>query len=102
MIVCDEMKKLREMLDKKGIKWMDYSDELIEEKGYFMCRTRFLFNDKYWSVINGFGSYGGVDFETGINDGLLEVYSVGMETIGFLTAKEVMAIINWNRNGDEE
>lgn len=96
MIVCEEMKKLRTWLDKQGIQWEDKSEsftriEADTGKPCYMCRTHFCLNGCFYSVINGIGSYGGIDYE-GNNHGLLEVMSDainGGTPIGGLTFKEL-------------
>ena len=52
MIVCDEMKKLRQMLDEKGIEWHDASDVMSESKEWpmWICRTHFEYNGLKFSV----------------------------------------------------
>lgn len=116
MKMCDEMQKLRDMLDKKGIKWRDVSSiksqkEIMRlmrngiESTYAdttMWRTHFDVDDYSYSVINGYGSYGGYDPFTGHNLGLLECMTDkvnGGEPVGHLTADEVMQIIDGTWNG---
>ena len=50
-----QMKKLRALLDAENIEWEDKSDNGI----YPICRTHFLYNGQRWSVIHGYGTYGG-------------------------------------------
>lgn len=50
---CEEMLKLRKRLTETGIEWNDCSTEM-------MCQTRFRFGKLSVSVINGWGSYGGI------------------------------------------
>lgn len=91
MEVVEEMKKLRELLDKRGIAWQDNSEESDEITGYWICRTRFKFNELEVSCINGRGTYGGFygcNPDDG-NQGLLEVWIEGFEPIGWQTADEV-------------
>ena len=105
--MCDEMKKLRDLLDSMGIEWSDESniisqqliDDLVSEgfpESYVdttMYRTHFMVNGHRASVINGFGSYGGYDPMLQNNKGLLELMpdldNMG-DPIGFLTAEEVV------------
>ena len=106
--MCKEMKRLRELLDQHNIAWEDYStiqsEEVIEKlmknssikKREFydttIYRTFFAFNNKTWSVINGFGTYGGVSPHEKINYGLLEVWDGEHDTEGWLTANEVLEL----------
>lgn len=86
--VCKEMQKLRDYLDKRGIPWLDVSDE----GSFWMCRTRFNVDSKPVSVINGIGSYGGYNLMSMKNDGLLEAWSslLGDDVTGHLTADELI------------
>ena len=55
MKICDEMQKLRDGLDKLGIAWEDRSKDgylPIERTWFYVCGFK-------WSVIHGYGSYGG-------------------------------------------
>ena len=86
--ICDEMKKLREWLDKEGIKWEDATD-----KDYcfgWMARTHFTYKDNFVSVINGYGSYGGFSRFEPHNKDLLEMMIGENEPIGYLTADQVI------------
>ena len=110
MIMCEEMKKLRKELDRMGVKWKDVSsitpETVIEEmvsKGIdrayadtTMFRTHFEYGGYKFSVIHGYGSYGGKDAFTGHDSGLLECMTEainGGEPVGFLTASEVLNIM---------
>lgn len=110
MIMCNEMIKLRKELDRMGVKWKDVSsitpETLIDEmvsKGIdrlyadtTMFRTHFEYGGYKYSVIYGFGSYGGKDVFTGHDSGLLECMTEkvnGGEPVGHLTAEEVIQII---------
>lgn len=108
MKMCEEMQKLRDMLDAKGIKWSDQSDIMPEkdiDNLMIWCsesmnrkmfdntiyRTHFITDGKNCSVIYGFGTYGGYQpiFQT--DYGLLEMWFIDNgEPIGWLTAEEVM------------
>ena len=91
--ICEEMKKLRTMLDEKGIEWKDDSQEFPLAKGDTpLCihRTHFNYKGEAVSVINGWGTYGGFDYITEENQGLLEVMVGWNDPIGCLTAEEVM------------
>ena len=99
--VCEEMKKLREGLTKRGIKWNDmtqYGPPGHEE--LWICRTKFEYHGNMWSVIHGFGTYGG--FSHFVHDcGKLEL-RVGLygEPIGRLTAAEVFKLMDKEGNND--
>ena len=67
IVVVEEMKKFRELLDQNGIEWIDDSEE--ERDDVWICRTKSKNHDR-WSVINGIGTYGG--------------YSIGEKTKDFL------------------
>lgn len=85
-----EMIKFRNLLDKNNIKWIDKSDE------GFIDRTHFYYRDYFFSVVNGFGTYGGINVFNGNNAGLLEFMSNcvnGGEPIGALTADEAIEIV---------
>ena len=116
MTMCDEMQKLRDMLDNRGINWRDASSITSQEhimqliragidRNYAdttMWRTHFEVDDYNYSVINGYGSYGGYVPFTGHNLGLLECMTDrvnGGEPVGNLTADEVMQIIDGTWNG---
>jgi len=88
MKICAEMTKLREYLDNHDISWSDDSDDC----GFiWMCRTKFYVNHCHFSVINGVGSYVGVNAGCKHNAGLLELWIIGKgEPIGHLTAEDVI------------
>lgn len=98
MEVVEEMKKLRELLDKKGIKWQDHSDDFGESeiKCNWICRTWFKVEGKRVSCINGLGTYGGCTAFDGFekNRGLIEMMIWGEgDPIGYLTAEECIEIL---------
>lgn len=90
--VCEEMQKLRDELDKRGIEWTDLSEKDGE---WWMCRTHFDINGNLVSCINGYGSHGGYDYMWRKNAGLIECYSSLTDNvpIGWLTAQEVIEIV---------
>lgn len=96
----EEMKKLRDYLDTAGIPWEDYS----QGGDYPIERTRFYINGCMWSVIHGFGTYGGYStFEP--DKGLLELMAGdinGGEPIGWLTAEEVIRWIKLKKTREVE
>ena len=90
--IVPEMQKFRDMLDERGIPWIDVSDD--ESKGdYLTCRTHLAFGEKDWSIINGYGTYGGWNRIYPENIGLLEVWDYGHDPIGFLTSEQVFNLI---------
>lgn len=93
--VCEKMQKLRDWLDDQQIPWedvsSDYKDMIPEPYNTWMCRTHFEYKDNFYSVIHGYGSYGGLSLlhvET-LNHNLLEMMDGNHEPIGYLTAEEV-------------
>lgn len=101
MIVCEEMNKLRQMLDKKNIPWHDKSEIMSENKDWpmWICRTHFEYKGIKFSVINGFGTYGGW---FGANPGISEEENMGLlelmmdddnEVFGWLEAEDIMKAI---------
>ena len=86
----EEMVKLRQMLDDECITWEDASN-----LDYPMNRTHFRHRGCDWSVIHGYGSYGGYSLFTD-DEGLLEMMSDACNDgnpIGWLTAEEVMEYV---------
>lgn len=84
-----EMKLLRQVLDKKGIEWVD--DTLDKSEGFpfldlSIYRTKFRYNGHFYSVISGYGTYGG-------EHGLLEMMRDSNDPIGSLTHEGVIDII---------
>lgn len=87
--MTEQMKIFRKMLDDRDIKWKDASEE---NSVLPITRTHFLYNDIEWSVIHGFGTYGGWNHHES-DKGLLEIWDHDSEPIGWLTAKEAMDTI---------
>ena len=103
LVVCDEMKKFRKILDDNNIAWQDKSvtypsDKHRREIVIYICRTHFTYKHKLWSVINGFGTYGGYFglnndcLDGSDNIGLLEIVGDDDPT-GWLTADHAWEII---------
>ncbi len=97
MEVCKQMQQLRKLLDKKNIPWEDHSEDMTKDKDWPMwfCRTWFKYKGIKWSVINGFGTYGGwfganPGHSEKENMGLLELYDGNSDPKGWLTAEDVM------------
>lgn len=90
--MVEEMTKLRKLLTEHGIEWHDSSTP--PEYTIQIDRTHFDYKGFNWSVINGFGTYGGIGiFRNKKNMGLLELMSNAIndgEPIGYLTAAQVM------------
>lgn len=95
MEICEEMQKLRSYLDEKKIKWIDQSEDMDSESfKMIIWRTWLWIGDRKISVINGFGTIGGVVGIDGDNAGLLEIAIDGLGGVyGNLTADDVIRII---------
>ena len=100
MKICEEMQKLRQMLDEKNIPWHDASEIMSEDKEWpmWICRTHFEYKGMKISVVNGFGTYGGwFGANPGTteeeNMGLLEIMIEGNEPVGWLKAEDIMEIL---------
>lgn len=98
--MCPEMLKLRDMLDKLNIDWEDDSDPLtpdtIECRIY---RTHFYKNCDRYSVVYGFGTYGGWNRLFGKEDPkLLELMINDEEPTGWHTAADVINIMKEREN----
>lgn len=94
----NEMQRLRDMLDERGIEWHDKSDEPYDwwersdygSAGYDrIWRTHFDVGGNRLSVICGYGTYGR-EFD------LLECMRLGLneEPYGNLTADDVMRLVD--------
>jgi hypothetical protein len=95
MEVCKEMQKLRDWLDKNNIDWEDASEDFSKDSidDFWICRTWFEIKGKKFSVINGYGTWGGIRLLDGKNVGLLEIMGLD-DVIGYMTADEVIAAIS--------
>lgn len=98
MQVCEEMRKLRDWLDKNNIDWIDRSedlsiykkDSLEPEYELWWVRTLFGINNDLISVINGHGTWGGYGITSKKNEGFLEVMGLWSgEVRGQLTCEEI-------------
>lgn len=111
MELCAEMKKLRKQLTERNIEWKDVSiicpesliETMINEFGQprqycdtTIFRTHFSYKGKHYSVINGFGTYGGFEPIENKNYGLLECMYADNVPIGWLTADDIIKIIEEN------
>ena len=94
--MCKEMEKLREALTANDIIWTDASDGGLLP----ITRTHFEYKDYEWSVIHGFGTYGGWN-RLEPDAGLLEIMSNAVDDgnpMGWLTAEEVMDLVLGQRS----
>lgn len=89
--MCKEMKKLRKYLTDNKIEWHD--DTTITAT-WWMVRTKYEYKGRHYSVINGYGSFGGYTSFTKKNLGKLELMRDGDEPIGYLNADDVIEIMN--------
>ena len=87
--VCNEMQKLRDGLTERGIEWKDSTQK---EPAYWICQTHYKYNKNEWSVIHGFGSYGGFSHFSK-DAALLECMCGGNEPVGWLTAADVFKMM---------
>lgn len=108
IVLCEEMKKLRDYLEQHNIAWEDNSTVVSEEKiEIFMAmgipneqadtsiyRTVFTYKGIEYSVINGYATYGGYRPFADKNDGKLELMNGDtLEVSGGYTAEEVIKIV---------
>lgn len=99
--MTEEMAKFRKLLNDNMVPWHDASKINQFEAPYAPCntdiyRTHFEWRGYKWSVINGFGSYGGWNSIDQKNKGLLELMSEavnGGEPVGYLTADEAIKLV---------
>ncbi len=87
--MTEEMETFRDLLDEEQIEWEDVS----EFGSYPICRTHFKYRGFKWSVIHGYGTYGGRDPLTNKDTGLLELMSNAVndgDPVGWLTAEQAM------------
>lgn len=98
MQMCEEMKLLRKELDARGIEWQDKSSICEKQHITFfdttMFRTHFKHDGCFYSVIYGYGSYGGVSCFGDFDSKLLECMVDDNDPIGFLKAKDVLDIMD--------
>ena len=89
--ICPEMLKLRTMLDEMDIDWEDDSDSPSE---YMIYRTHFYYNADAYSVIYGYGTYGGWNrFPEKEDPQLLELMINDDESTGGYTADDIINIM---------
>lgn len=102
-IVVEEMIELRKLLDEYKIEWHDASDPEEMRKDGGIDRTHFYHRGFKWSIVNGFGTYGGISFRHGINQGKLELASNAVncgDPIGHLTAKDCIELVLHGKNNE--
>lgn len=82
---CPEFLKFVKILKNNQIKYK----EINSDTGYAIARVRFWYNGNEWSVMHGYGTYGGAT-AWGEDKGLLEILHLDSSEcpIGFLTAEE--------------
>lgn len=92
-IECYELNKLKTYLDEHDFEYIIKSDP--ETAHYRIERIHFNINGYKWSVIHGYGTYGGLDPITGDDKGLLELYTTQIQPdpFGMLTCTEVIELI---------
>jgi len=93
-IQCAEMIKLREGLTKLGIEWWDASDPDYYDLS--IQRTHFAIAGNRWSVVHGYGTYGGYSLWRDKDDYLLELMTTSVNDgnpVGYLTADDVLNIL---------
>jgi hypothetical protein len=87
-MIPNEMTNLRNSLNARNIHWIDRTEKpsfsLLDLTIY---RTWFMYKGKEWSVISGYGTYGG-------EKGLLEVMVDDYNPMGSLTAQEVIMLMD--------
>ena len=86
----EEMILLRNALDARKIAWYNATDNLDRSFPFMnliIYRTKYEHGGSRWSVISGYGTFGG-------QDGLLELMIDNKEPIGNLTAEEVLRMMD--------
>lgn len=97
--ICPEMLKLRDMLDEINIDWTDDSDTLtLNNNECRFYRTKFYNNSDRYSVIYGFGTYGGWNCFSEKDPKLLELMINGEEPTGWHTAEDIIKIMKEREN----
>lgn len=96
--MCEEMLTLRELLDVLHIDWTDDSDPITADRIAFnhcyIYRTHFNYNGDDYSVIYGFGTYGGWGRWLNKEDPkLLELMINNEAPTGCMTAADIIWIM---------
>ena len=84
-----EMINLRNALTARGVEFVNESDNLDRSFPFLNLinyKTRYMWHDKEYSVISGYGTLGGTK-------GLLELH-LNDETIGSLTAVQILEMMD--------
>lgn len=90
--MTEEMENFRQMLNEEGIEWEDASST----DWWPTNRTHFDHRGFKWSVIHGYGTYGGFNPLTDQDEGLLELMSDAVndgDPVGWLTAEQAMEYV---------
>lgn len=92
-IECYELNKLKSYLDSHKIKYVIKSDP--DTAHYRIERIHFNINGYLWSVIHGYGTYGGLDPFTGEDKGLLELYTTQIQPdpFGMMSCTDIIELI---------
>jgi hypothetical protein len=112
MVMCEEMKRLRDMLTSHKIEYTDASTicpkELISKcmahglsenmSDTTVYRTHFKIGTDIYSVIYGYATYGGYDPVTDVDKKYLELRINGDKPVGFLTANDIISYIKIKHN----
>ena len=91
--MSQEMVDFRKLLDEAAIDWEDRSDV---NPWCTIYRTHFWSRGNKYSVIHGYGSYGGVDPFTQYDEGMLELMSSAVNDgypVGYLTARKAYELV---------
>ena len=100
--MTEQMIKLRQMLTEKGIEYVDHSDpegyKLHIDRTHFMIETP---KTHFFSVVHGVATYGGINLY-GNDRGYLECQIDHKEPKGWLTAEDVMKLIDEVKEEDEK
>lgn len=86
----EEMIKLRKALDARDIQWRDLSSDYGRSFPFAdmtIYTTHFEFKHREYTVTSGFGTFGG-------DKGLLQLAIGSDETIGSLTAENILTIMD--------
>ena len=86
----EEMIKLRNALDARGVQWRDLSSDYGRSfpfEDMTIYKTHFGFRCREYSVVCGFGTFGG-------DKGLLQLTIDNNETVGSLTAENILTIMD--------
>lgn len=92
--MTEELIKLKKYLDDRKIEYKDMSDSQIfityKKDPYGIDRIQLTIKGIKLSIINGFGTYGGIPYLNAPNYGYLEMMINEEEPIGWLKASDVI------------